>query len=131
MSNYPLIEVSFILSGSDDISKTITDTLQITPSKVRTPSSFKNKNLSHMEWEITTGKQHEYQIENLFDAIGMIIKGKTDLINEIKLKNNLESVFIISIHYENGDAPEITLTPNNISLANKLNSEISFDMYCY
>lgn len=131
MGNYPLIEISFILSGAEDISKTITDAMQITPSKVRTPSSFKNKAMSHMEWEISTGKQHGYRIDTLFDTLGTVIGEKTDLINEVKVKYGLDSAFIVVLHYENGDAPEITLSPNNISLANKLNSEISFDIYCY
>lgn len=131
MDLLPQIEVSFLLTSNNDDIDMITEALNINPSKTRRKEEFKFQEFAHTIWELSTGKETSRAIDYQFKKLLSIINGKEEIIKELMIKNNIESYFIVIIHAENGDGPEIILTNDVIKFAGKIDAEIHFDIYYY
>ncbi len=131
MDLLPQIEVSFLLTSDEDYIDKISDTLSINPSKTRRKESFKLQEFAHTMWEFSSGKENSKAIVNQFNKLLIVLKDKEDRIKELMKNNNIKSYFVVSIHAENGDGPEITLTREIIKFAEKIDAEIDFDIYYY
>lgn len=131
MDLLPQIEVSFLLTSDQNYIDKISETLNINPSKTRRKEDFKLQEFAHTMWEFSTGKELSKAIVNQFKKLLSVLNGKEELIKELMLNYNIKSNFIVSIHAENGNGPEIILTNDVIKFAGKIDAEIDFDIYYY
>lgn len=131
MELLPQIEVSFLLISDDDNIDVITNRLKIVPSKIRKKESFKIKEFAHTLWELSSGRENCKVVSWQFDKVLSMLLGKEDIINDIMNDYNLEACFVVSVHAENGDGPEVTLTKEIIKFVGKIDATIDFDLYYY
>lgn len=127
----PQIEVSFLLISDDDNIDMITDKLKIIPSKIRKKESFKISEFAHTLWELSSGRENCKVVSWQFDKVLSMLLDKENIINNIMEEYNLEACFVVSVHAENGDGPEVILTREIIKFAGKINARIDFDLYYY
>ncbi|MDF2802017.1 MAG: hypothetical protein K0S61_1920 [Anaerocolumna sp.] len=64
-----------------------------------------------------------------FDKVSSQLFEKEDIIYFIMKDYKLESCFVVSVHAENGDGPEVTLTKEIIKCAENIDARIDFDLY--
>jgi len=130
-NDFPLIEMSFLLTGQKDYLQEITDTLSIKPSRIRRKEEFRLEEFSCFMWELTTGKQHSKCVKVQSEELLKQLQGKENLILGLKKDYELNVDLLVTIHAENCDGPEITLSKEIITFAAQIGSEIGFDMYFY
>lgn len=131
MDLLPQIEVSLLLTSDEDYIDKISETLYINPSRTRRKEDFKLQEFAHTMWELSTGKEISKAIVNQFNKLLSVLNGKEEIIKELMLNYNIKTNFVVSIHAENGDGPEIILTNDVIKFAGKIDAEIDFDIYYY
>jgi hypothetical protein len=131
MDSLPQIEVSFLLTSDEDYIDKISDAISINPSRIRRKEDFKLQEFAHTMWEISSGKEKSKAVDNQFKKLLSVLIGKEDIIKELMINYNIKSSFVICIHAENGDGPEIVLTSEIIKFAGKIDAEIDFDIYYY
>ena len=129
MEELSQIEVSFLLISDEDYIDNITKRLNIIPTKVRKKDSYKIKEFAHVSWELGTGLEYSRAVSKQFDKIKQILSGKEELINIISREYNLEVIFVVTIHAEIGDGPEVVLPSEIVKFASHINAEIDFDLY--
>lgn len=127
----PKIEVSFLLIGDEDNIDAITNRLNILPSKIRKKDSFKLMEFAQTLWELSSGSENCKVVSWQFDKVLSQLFEKEDIIYSIMKDYNLESCFVVSVHAENGDGPEVSLTKEIIKFAGKIDARIDFDLYYY
>ena len=132
MELLPQIEVSFLLiSENDDDIDVITNTLNIVPSKIRKKGSYKIQKFAHATWELSSGRQNCKVVSWQFNKVMSMLLDKEDIISTIMNDYNLKACFVVSIHAENGDGPEVTFTKEIIKFVGKIDATIDFDLYYY
>ena len=128
----PQIEVSFLLNNDDeDCIDMISSTLNIEPSAIRKKDSFIYQEFAHNMWKFSSGKMHCKAVSIPFIKVVNLLKEKEEAIIKLMENYGVESQFVVSIHAENGDGPEVSLTKEIIRFANNINAEIDFDLYYY
>lgn len=131
MEKMPQIKVCFILTSDNDNIDKITDKLSIMPTSVRKKDSFRVKEFAHVSWELSTGLEACKAVSIQFNKIKQMLSGKEGIINTISKEFELKVIFIVIVHAEIGDGPEIVLTSEIINYASNINAEIGFDIYYY
>ena len=66
-----------------------------------------------------------------FEQLISSVADKEEIINSLRVKYNLECIFIIVVRAENGNGPEMILSQKCINFASKINAEIHFDLYFF
>ena len=131
MEKMPQIKVCFILTSDNDNIDKITDKLSIMPTSVRKKDSFRVKEFAYVSWELSTGLEVCKAVSIQFNKIKQMLSGKEGIINTISKEFELKVIFIVVVHAEIGDGPEIVLTSEIINYASNINAEIGFDIYYY
>lgn len=128
----PEIEVSFLLNNDEeDYTEIISSSLNIEPSKIRKKDSFEHQEFAHNMWELSSGKVHCKAISIPFSKVLALLIGKEEVIKKIMKENNIRSKFVVVLHAEIGDGPEVSLTRDIIRFADSVDAEIDFDLYYY
>lgn len=127
MELLPQIEVSFLLTSDEDYIDKISEALNVKPSNTRRKESFKLQEFAHTMWELSSGKDSCKAVYIQFNKLLAVLNGKEDRINELMKNYKIESNFVICIHAEDGNGPEISITREIIKFAEKINAEIDFE----
>ena len=85
----------------------------------------------HSLWEIETGFQLSFDVNNQLEIMIDMLNNKKDLIKKLTLKYDILISFIIVINFINQDKPAIYLNKEVISFANEIGADIQFDYYFY
>lgn len=141
MSDFPYIEVSFVIEGKYFDVQQFTKEIGIVPSETRGiddwPNMIKN-NLNIPEdlqpryvWCICQKEELCKKIEFPINKIISQLTGKEQKFIEFCEKNNLQKVLNIAIHGDEMNLPEIVLSPSIVSYFGNMKVEIGFDIYVY
>ena len=131
MDNMPTISVSFCLSADLFDLDYVSETLGIKPTAARTRDSFRIKEVAHTEWYIEITKEKCFAVSIPFGEMVHLLESKTGIINKLRSELNLEVTFVVAIHMQSEENPEIVLRQDSVSFAASINAEIVFDLYCY
>ena len=136
------INIIFCLEGKNIELSEISDRLGIIPSKIRTPDDWpeaiKNPKVElpdylkpRYTWDLELGYKKGNLVEERFDEMLDILRGKENIINELKKKFKLNIVFVVGIHaqHDSCNMPDIFLTQDIISFVASIGANITFDMY--
>jgi hypothetical protein len=131
----PSIKVIFCLFADEFDIDDVTRKLGIIPTDTRTRDSFPSQSIAagvaKTEWCLEIKEENCIAVAILFEKMLEILREKETLINEICDDYNLESSFVVVIHMQDGDSPEVVLPREVISFAAAISAEIGFDLYCY
>jgi hypothetical protein len=136
------INICFVLSGKNVNLSAITEQLGVIPTKVRTlndwPEVIKNPKIELPDiykpcyiWEIITGYEKCRQLEDRFNILLEMLKGKEIVINDLKERFSLSATFVVGIHaqHEQYNLPDIFLTKKIITFSAAIGADIAFDLY--
>jgi len=125
------MKISFYFAGDLFDLNYVTSRMGITPTETRTKDSFPPTGLAHTEWSIEFCQEKCKAVSILFKMLIDLLGGKEDIIRSICNEHDIEAGFVIVIHMENANGPEILLPREAVSFAASINAEIGFDLYCY
>lgn len=80
-------------------------------------------------WEIDTGNQESFDVNEQLQQIILQLKDKITNINELKSRYNMECIFVIVIIIEQGYTPGLVLEKEVIQFASAIGAEFSIDLY--
>jgi hypothetical protein len=83
----------------------------------------------HSLWQIETGYQYSWDINDQLSQIVNIFKDKSDLLLHIIEKYKAYIEIVIVINFENDDKPAIYFDAELICFLNSINAGIQFDYY--
>ena len=127
------IELRLTLVGNDFNVELVTKTLGITPNFTRDKKEIlKNgKEFGDTEWGVAFQKHPSWDIEEHFNEMLRLFKGKEEKLVEVAEKCNAEWNLVYVIEIENGDKPAIGFTKSMISFLYDIKAEVGFDYYIY
>ena len=128
------INIEFCIKGENINPADITKIIEISPSRSYSKGDqIKNKPVfrDHSLWEIETGFQLSFDVNNQLEIMIDMLNNKKDLIKKLTLKYDILISFIIVINFINQDKPAIYLNKEVISFANEIGADIQFDYYFY
>ncbi|KNF08180.1 hypothetical protein CLPU_9c00760 [Gottschalkia purinilytica] len=130
-----MVEFSITGDYSEDVLNTITDSLGVTPNITYLKGDIiKRNNRKRIEscWEINTGYEESYDINDQIYKILPLIYNKREILKDLMVNYNLQCLLMIVISIENNKKPKIHLKRDVIEFMNDIKSEIDFDIYdCY
>lgn len=135
-SFYPQSEINieFSIKGENVNPVDITKIIGISPSRSYSRGDqIKNKPMfrDHSLWEIETGFQLSFDINNQLKPMIDMLNNKKDLIKKLTIQYDVVISFIIVINFINQDKPAIYLSKEVISFLNEIGADIQFDYYFY
>lgn len=80
-------------------------------------------------WELSTGYQKSYDVNEQLDQVLKPLKNKAAIINQLKIKYELDCQISIVIVIENGLTPALHLNTEQIKFANSIDAEFDIDLY--
>ncbi|HDR4421738.1 TPA: DUF4279 domain-containing protein [Bacillus cereus] len=80
-------------------------------------------------WTLSTGYQQSYDINNQLHVILKSLEGKTEQLKYLKMKYDLQFLFMVVIQVENNESPAMYLQKEIINFASSIQAEIHFDLY--
>ena len=128
----------FSAFGEDFPVDIITDVLGMEPTKtfnkgdvIHHPNlvSTTSKRRKHTDWVLSTGYQESYDINDQLDLLLVSLGGKTEELNQLQKKYDLEYLFMIVIEIVNDEKPAMYLEKNMIDFSSLIQAEIQFDLY--
>ncbi|MGE7662878.1 DUF4279 domain-containing protein [Peribacillus sp. NPDC097197] len=128
----------FSAFGEDFPVDIITNVLDMEPTKIYNKGDVINhpnlvsttsKRRKHTDWILSTGYQESYDINDQLNLILKSLVGKTEELNQLKKKYDLEYLFMIVIEIVNDEKPAMYLEKNMIDFSSRIQAEIQFDLY--
>lgn len=112
----------------------VTESLNIIPTTTYNKGDIiPNRSTIHYRkntsWEIDTGDQESFDVNEQLQQIILQLQDKTTIINELKSRYNMECVFVIVIIMEQGYTPGLVLEKEVIQFASAIEAEFSIDLY--
>jgi len=131
----PSSKLIFYISGNDfDLDK-VTHMIGISPTETRIKDDFPLQSIlagvAKTEWCIDLKEDHCIAISVLFEKMLEKLKDKETVIREACQNFQLSADFVLIIHTQGADRPEMLLPREAISFAAAINAEIAFDLYYY
>ena len=133
----------FSITGDIFPVEAITDALNIEPTRTYkkgdivarrdNPNLVSTKKLYRKEtdWNLSTGYQESYEINNQLYVILKSLEEKTEPLKQLKKKYDLEFLFMVVIQIENNESPAMYLQKDILDFASSIQAEIHFDLYIY
>ncbi|HGP3676397.1 TPA: DUF4279 domain-containing protein [Bacillus pacificus] len=133
----------FSITGDIFPVEAITDALNIEPTRTYkkgdivarrdNPNLVFTKKLYRKEtdWNLSTGYQESYDINNQLHVILKSLEEKTEPLKQLKKKYDLEFLFMVVIQIENNESPAMYLQKDILDFASSIQAEIHFDLYIY
>ncbi|AAS42210.1 MULTISPECIES: DUF4279 domain-containing protein [Bacillus] len=133
----------FSITGDIFPVEAITDALNIEPTRTYkkgdivarrdNPNLVSTKKLYRKEtdWNLSTGYQESYDINNQLHVILKSLEEKTEPLKQLKKKYDLEFLFMVVIQIENNESPAMYLQKDILDFASSIQAEIHFDLYIY
>ena len=133
----------FSITGDIFPVETITDALNIEPTRTYkkgdivarrdNPNLVSTKKLYRKEtdWNLSTGYQESYDINNQLYVILKSLEEKTEPLKQLKKKYDLEFLFMVVIQIENNESPAMYLQKDILDFASSIQAEIHFDLCIY
>ncbi|AZB44844.1 DUF4279 domain-containing protein [Bacillus sp. FJAT-42376] len=119
----------------------VTNALGIAPASIHTKGeaipdnpqlvSTKIRHRKQTDWTLSTGYEESYDINNQLNVILKSLKGKTEQLNHLSERYNLEFLFMVVIQVENNESPAMYLQKDMIDFASSIQAEIHFDLYIF
>ncbi|OBZ57895.1 hypothetical protein UN66_14650 [Bacillus cereus] len=131
----------FSITGDIFPVEAITDALNIEPTRTYkkgdivarrdNPNLVSTKKLYRKEtdWNLSTGYQESYDINNQLHVILKSLEEKTEPLKQLKKKYDLEFLFMVVIQIENNESPAMYLQKDILDFASSIQAEIHFDLY--
>ena len=135
-SFYPQSEINieFSIKGEKFDPMDITKIIGISPNRSYSKGDqIKSKPMfrDHSLWEIETGFQLSFDINNQLKQMMDILNNKKDFVRKLTVQYDVKMSFIIIINFINHDKPTIYLSKEVISFVNEIRADIQFDYYFY
>ncbi|MED1610170.1 DUF4279 domain-containing protein [Bacillus paranthracis] len=133
----------FSITGDIFPVEAITDVLNIEPTRTYKKGDIvarrDNPNLvstkkpyrKETDWNLSTGYQESYDINNQLYVILKSLEEKTEPLKQLKKKYDLEFLFMVVIQIENNESPAMYLQKDILDFASSIQAEIHFDLYIY
>ncbi|ADY22470.1 DUF4279 domain-containing protein [Bacillus paranthracis] len=133
----------FSITGDIFPVEAITDALNIEPTRTYkkgdivarrdNPNLVSTKKLyrKKTDWNLSTGYQESYDINNQLYVILKSLEEKTEPLKQLKKKYDLEFLFMVVIQIENNESPAMYLQKDILDFASSIQAEIHFDLYIY
>ncbi|MCU5471241.1 DUF4279 domain-containing protein [Bacillus paranthracis] len=133
----------FSITGDIFPVEAITDALNIEPTRTYkkgdivarrdNPNLVSTKKLYRKEtdWNLSTGYQESYDINNQLYVILKSLEEKTEPLKQLKKKYDLEFLFMVVIQIENNESPAMYLQKDILDFASSIQAEIHFDLCIY
>lgn len=80
-------------------------------------------------WELSTGYQESFDVDEQIEQIIGPLKNKASAINKLKEEYGLECGFSIVIKMENGYTPGFHLSTEQMEFANSIKADFDIDLY--
>ncbi len=125
------INVSLVISSSEDHNDLITSKLNILPTKIKNRDEIKILEFAHCEWIYETGNLKVRSVSEASEPMLRIFSDKKSIIKELLNEINGKCDIVIVISADSSDGPEVVLDNKMISFANDIQAEIGFDLYYY
>jgi Domain of unknown function (DUF4279) len=131
----------FAISGDEFPIDYVTETLGIEPTitykkgdvivRPHNPNVISTETRFRIEtnWELSTGYQESYDINEQLYFILNQINHKTQELNLLRSKYDISYLFMVVIKVENNESPAMHLESSLIKFASSINAEIAFDLY--
>lgn len=136
------ISITFCLEGREVRLNEISKRLCIIPSRTRTPDDWpeaiRNPKMElpdelkpRYTWELNIDYKNCNLVRDQFKKMIEILKGKEEIIKELKEEFLLSASFIVGIHaqHDQCNMPEVFLPQDIISVVADLGANVGFDMY--
>lgn len=112
----------------------ITEKLEIEPSNTyrkgdRIPNRSSKLLRKETSWDLDTGYQESFDVEEQLQQIIMPLRNKVSIIQEIKQTYSVVCKFFIVIIMEEGDTPSLYLDTDVINFASSIGAEFDIDLY--
>lgn len=128
------INIEFCIKGENVNPVDITKIIGIAPSRFYSKGDqIKNKPMfrDHSLWEIETGFQLSFDVNNQLKMIIDMLNAKKEVIKKLTSQYDVLISFIIVVNFINQDKPAIYLSKEVISFLNEIGADIQFDYYFY
>lgn len=131
----PKIKVSlFLTTKNDNIDfEYISKRLDIEPTYTRKKSDFPIQSIklgfAKNGWVIHTNRDYSFSVSDQVEKIQNMFIGKEHIVCELCKKYSLKVTLEIVIEMEEGNPPEIVLSPENIKFLSQINARLAFDIY--
>lgn len=128
------INIEFSIKGENINPVEITKIIGLSPNRFYSRGDqIKNKPIfrDHSLWEIETGFQLSFDINNQLKPMIDMLNDKKDVIKNLTIQYDVVISFIIVIYFINQDKPAIYLSKEVISFLNEIGADIQFDYYFY
>lgn len=127
------VKVEFSIFGDGFDPNTITDTLQITPTRTWLKGDNIKGDLFRKEtcWELATEYEESLDINNQIKKIKNLIQDRKDEVVKLIRQNNLECKLEVVINIENNERPAMYINNETIKFIHDIGAEIDFDLYIY
>ena len=119
------------MTGDADHLSNITNELGVLPTKTRTKAQYKIPEFACYSWCLSSGAIVCACIEDATQIIAKELYGKESTIRKLCADYDVKPQFVIIVHAETGNGPELTLTKEFIKFCADINAEVGFDMYYY
>ena len=125
------VGISLALCGDDFDVDYVSNKLGINPTRIRNKDEVLNngRRFGMTEWEVEFERECSYSIENQYEKITSMVKGKTDILSELCVECNATWHIAFYIYIENGDIPASYLTKEFIAFAAAIGATVDFDIY--
>lgn len=126
-----LVKATFVM-GSEEISpESISERIGINPNLSGKKGEIVNGKMPYPDsfWEVFTKREASLDVSNQIKKIIKILKPSFQKLKDLIEEYQLTSMLLILIIIENGEAPAISLSREEIEFFNMLNSTIEIDMY--
>lgn len=128
------VNVEFVIVGEVFDLNTITKELEVQP----TEQWVKGEKVSNRKvfredtcWSYALGEEESLDINNQLTRIVDILKLKKNALKELKVRFDIEYLFLITIRIEDDVKPTISIKSPVIELMNDIGAELDVDMYIF
>ena len=122
----------FFIRGDNFSPSMITKKLAITPTRTYNKGDilkYNKKGAIETVWEISTGYEESFDINNQLTKIINLIKEKKDILKKIKNRFHVDFGFNVVIEIRNGETPAVHWNKDIIGFANEIGAEFDCDLY--
>lgn len=141
MEKLPKIKISFVADGNNFDLHSMTNQLEIQPTKIRTkedwPDAIKNNpNLPkeyqpRHNWMYSKDFYEMYEFTLAYQEILSKFKSKVNILQDLANNDQIKYAIVLRIDCYEGDLPSLVVPTPMIHFLEAINAEISFDIITY
>lgn len=126
-----LVKATFVM-GSEEISpESISERIGINPNLSGKKGEIVNGKMPYPDsfWEVFTKREASLDVSDQIKKIIKILKPSFQKLKDLIEEYQLTPLLSVLIVIDNGEAPSLSLSREEISFFNNLNTEMDFDIY--